>query len=309
MSTSRKKSMGWIKDYADIRDFTPFTNKIPEQSKKRGVKHTVAEMLKQVGLINDAKTKKKAASLPSKADLRQWCSPIENQGEIGSCTAHAVVGMLEYYERKAFGLYTDASRLFLYKATRNLLQWDGDNGAYLRSAVGALALFGVPPEEYWPYDETKFNHEPTAFCYSFAQNYRAISYYRLDPPNTDPKALLLNIKSHLAKKLPLVFGFTVYNSMDEASKTGAIPFPSTKDKVDGGHAVMAVGYDDTKRIKNGDPGSKETVGAILIRNSWGDWGGNGGYLWLPYEYVLQGLADDWWTLIKNDWIETGQFGE
>lgn len=307
MSELKKQGMGWRKDYPDIRDFTPFTKEVPESSKKRGVKHSVSAMLNQVGLTGNKA--KKATKLPAKADLRQWCSPIENQGSIGSCTAHATIGMLEYYERKAFGTHNDASRLFLYKVTRNLLHWTGDDGAYLRSAVGALALFGAPPEEYWPYDEKKFNEEPTAFCYSFAQNFQAISYYRLDGLNTSRTDLLQNIKEHLSKQLPLVFGFTVYKSMDEAASNAKIPFPSQVDKVDGGHAVMAVGYDDTIKIKGKGKGSKETTGAILIRNSWGDWGGMGGYLWLPYEYILQGLADDWWTLIKNEWIETKQFGE
>ncbi len=303
MNKISQKALGWRKDYPDIRDLDPFSNEVPEGSKKRGVQHSVKDMLKEVGF---GITK---ANIPSAIDLRAWCSPIEHQGDIGSCTAHAVVGLLEYYERKAFGIHIDASRLFLYKATRNLLHWTGDDGAYLRTAMGALALFGAPPEEYWPYEEDKFNQEPSAFCYSFAQNYKAISYYRLDSLDTAKAELLLRIKEHLSKKLPLVFGFTVYRSMDEAEDTGCIPFPSKKDKVDGGHAVMAVGYNDKMKIKGKGEGSKETIGAILIRNSWGTWGGNGGYLWLPYEYVLRGLADDWWTLIKKDWVDTGQFGE
>ncbi len=309
METIKQKSMGWLHDYPDIRDFTPLTNIIPVGSQKRGVKSTVKEMLIDVGLLTKNGSRGKTTS-KTKLDLRLCCSPVEDQGDIGSCTAHAVTGLVEYYERQAFGIHIDASRLFLYKATRNLLKWEGDRGAYLRSAIGALALFGVPPEEYWPYDESRYDEEPTAFCYSFAQSYRAISYYRLDPPGVDRKELLLTIKDHIARKLPLVFGFTVYDSIDEAMKTGCIPFPSMKDRVQGGHAVMAVGYDDSIKIKNRDKGSKDTTGALLIRNSWGpEWGGMGGYLWLPYEYVLRGLADDWWTLIKNEWIATGQFGQ
>jgi C1A family cysteine protease len=168
----------------------------------------------------------------------------------------------------------------------------------------------VPPEEYWPYKESHYNLEPTAFCYSFAQNFKAISYYRLDPPETDRSQLLFQIRSHISKGLPLVFGFTTYKSMYEAEHNGGkIPYPHPKDKEDGGHAVMVVGYDDKIKIKGVNENSKETTGAILIRNSWGTWGGNGGYLWLPYEYILKGLAEDWWALIKNEWIETGKFGE
>jgi C1A family cysteine protease len=105
-----------------------------------------------------------------------------------------------------------------------------------------------------------------------------------------------------------MFGFTVYNSITQADATGKIPFPSSTDSIEGGHAVMAVGYDDTIKIKNTKKGSKETTGAILIRNSWGKTWGDKGYGWLPYDYILNGLADDWWSLISKEWVETDQFG-
>jgi len=76
----------------------------------------------------------------------------------------------------------------------------------------------------------------------------------------------------------------------------------------GGHAVVAVGYDDNMKIKNTNPGDVETTGAFLIRNSWGTRWGDGGYGWLPYDYVLRRLAVDWWSLLKNEWIDTGTFG-
>ena len=84
------------------------------------------------------------------------------------------VGLVEYFERRAFGKHIDASRLFLYKVTRNLLNWRGDTGAFLRSTMGAMVLFGVPPEQYWPYRIEEFDKEPPPFCYAFAQNYQAI---------------------------------------------------------------------------------------------------------------------------------------
>jgi C1A family cysteine protease len=144
----------------------------------------------------------------------------------------------------------DASRLFLYKATRELLHWTGDTGAYLRSTIGALALFGVPPEEYWPYKITNVDKEPTAFCYAFANDFRAISYFRLDDASTSPPALITKIKAGLAAGLPCVFGFTVYSSIAQAAKSGRIPFPSKGEKVLGGHAMLVIGYDDTMTIVN-----------------------------------------------------------
>ena len=104
-----------------------------------------------------------------------------------------------------------------------------------------------------------------------------------------------------------MFGFTVYNSISQAGKTGGIPFPTGGEKIEGGHAVVAAGYDDNKIIKNTSPNSIATRGALLIRNSWGKGWGQAGYGWLPYEYVLRGLAVDWWSAVKNEWIDTSHF--
>ena len=104
-----------------------------------------------------------------------------------------------------------------------------------------------------------------------------------------------------------MFGFTVYNSYTQSAISGKIPFPTTGEKIVGGHAIMAVGYDDTLKIKNANNGGSETTGAILIRNSWGTGWGMAGYGWLPYEYVLKGVAQDWWSLLKSEWVDTGAF--
>jgi C1A family cysteine protease len=201
----------------------------------------------------------------------------------------------------------DASRLFLYKVTRNLLHLTGDTGAYLRTAMGAMTLFGVPPTEYWPYDPVRFDEEPPAFCYAFAQNYQAIQFFRLDPYGTSKDVLLSRIKLFLKAGLPSMFGFTVFSSIWDAEDTGKIPFPSPGDRREGGHAVVAVGYDDKLKVKHSSPQGKETKGAFLIRNSWGEKWGESGYGWLPYDYVSYGLAVDWWSLVKSEWIDTGEF--
>ena len=181
-----KLGMGWLPDYPDFRDYTAEQDEVASSPKLLGQKDSVKAMLAKVGCKagKSGWAKPAKVSLPASVDLRAWCSPIENQGSLGSCTANAGVGIVEYFERRAFGKHIDASRLFLYKATRNMLHWTGDTGAFLRSTMGALALFGVPPEEYWQYVVADFDKEPPAFCYAFAQNYQAISYYRLDPPGT-----------------------------------------------------------------------------------------------------------------------------
>lgn len=294
--------MGWMPDYPDFRDHTVTHDAVPPRLKNFGQKDSIAKMLTKAGV-----GKKASVVLPDKADLRPWCSPVEDQGSLGSCTANAGVGMVEYFERRAFGTHINASRLFLYKTTRNMMHWTGDTGAFLRSTIGAMVLFGVPPEEYWPYVIADFDKEPSAFCYAFAQNFQAINYYRLDPPGMKRADLLERIKTNLAVGLPSMFGFTVYSSYTQAGSSGMIPYPAPGERTVGGHAVVAVGFDDKKKIQNNSPGTKATVGALLIRNSWGTGWGEDGYGWLPYDYVLKGLAVDWWSLLKNEWINTGEF--
>jgi C1A family cysteine protease len=294
--------MGWLPDYPDFRDYTIDKKDVAARLEKLGQRDSIRAMLKKVSVEEPVDE-----NLPASVDLREWCSPIEHQGSLGSCTAHAGVALVEYYERRAFGRHVDASRLFLYKVTRNLLQWTGDRGAFIRTAMAAIALFGVPPEEYWPYSIEEFDNEPSSFCYAFAQDYRAVQYFRLDPPDTQKDTLLKRIKSCLASGLPEMFGFTVFSSIEQAGDDGKIPFPGQNERILGGHAVAAVGFDDEIRVKNMTSGV-ETTGAFLIRNSWGTEWGDSGYGWLPYDYVLNGLAADWWSIIKNEWIDTKNFG-
>jgi C1A family cysteine protease len=183
--------------------------------------------------------------------------------------------------------------------------------------MAAMTLFGAPPEKYWPYTTAKpgsvapptadFDMEPPAFCYAFAQNYQSIDYFRLDAPGVTAADLLQTIKTYLAGSMPSMFGFTVYSSYQSSETTGHLPFPCPTESAVGGHAVVAVGYDDAMKINNPSCG-KETTGALLIRNSWGTGWGEQGYGWLPYEYVLRGQADDWWTLFRKEYVDTKKFG-
>jgi C1A family cysteine protease len=282
--------MGWLPDYPDFRDYTSEHEEMSDLISPIGVKAVDLE------------------SLPSSVDLRKYCSPVENQGNLGSCTANAAAGVVEYFENRAFGKYLNASRLFIYKATRNFAKLSGDSGAFLRSTMGTLVLFGVPPEDYWPYTDKApdFDKEPSAFCYAFADNYKGIKYFRHDPPNLSQDEALGSVKKSLAAGIPSMFGFTVYNSISQAAKSGKIPFPCNKETILGGHAIAAVGYDDKLVITNTTCGIK-TTGALLIRNSWGDGWGDKGYGWLPYDYALKGAADDFWSLLQQNWVDTEAF--
>jgi C1A family cysteine protease len=117
--------------------------------------------------------------------------------------------------------------------------------------------------------------------------------------------VLERVKAGLAAGHPAMFGFTVYDSIAQADATGRIPFPGPRERIEGGHAVVAIGYDDKMKIEN--KGGTAIAGAFLIRNSWGAAWGENGYGWLPYEYLTRGLAEDFWSVLKKEWVDTGEF--
>ncbi len=293
-----KVGTGWLAPQPDLRDYTPRHNQITAFSRK----------LKLPSLA--ARPSDRTTARPSNhVDLREWCSSIENQQDLGACTAHAAAGIVEYFERRAFGKHIDASRLFLYKTTRNLMQVTGDTGAWLRETMGALTLCGVPDEKYWPYKVKDFDKEPTGFVYALAENYSTIKYFAHDPQGANLKGteVLSSVKSYLDVGIPAMFGFWGFQSFEDSDKPGDIPYPCKGENAQWGHAVMTVGYDDERKITNLKCNSS-TKGALLIRNSWGKQWGDDGYGWLPYDYVLNGLALDFWSLIDMKWIDTGNFG-
>lgn len=241
-----KQNYGWVPDIPDSRDY-------------------LYSAIKPV------------VKLPKKVDLREDCSDIENQGKLGSCTAQALAGNLEFLDKKIDSLYVDVSRLFIYYNERAIMDTiDYDSGASLRDGIKTLKNDGACHEENWPYVISRFDRKPSLECYAEAKKHPIESYHRL---NNIPEMLAC-----LAEGYPFVFGFTVYESFEspQVKRTGIANMPAEDEVAIGGHAVMAAGYDQTDK-------------RFLVRNSWGIKWGMGGYFTIPFKY-LETLAADFWTI-------------
>ena len=221
------------------------------------------------------------AALPPKVDLRPQCPPVYDQGQLGSCTANAIGAALEFDEmrQKEQGASTP-SRLFIYYNERVIEGTvSSDSGAQIRDGVKSVNQQGAPPETDWSYDISKFAEKPPQNAYADATKHEAILYQRLTQT-------LGQLKGCLASGFPFVFGFVVYESFEsqEVASSGQAPMPQAGEKQLGGHAVLAVGYDESEQ-------------RFIVRNSWGPNWGRSGYFTLPSPYVLQGtLSSDFWTI-------------
>lgn len=231
--------------------------------------------------FRDFKLKLKAPiPVPDKVDMESGFSECYDQDDLGSCTGQAIASVVEYrYLTKGLKLGTP-SRLFIYFNEREMENTiKEDAGAQIRDGIKSIGKKGVCFEDMWPYDISKFAKRPPKKCYTKALDHQAIKYARVDQDED-------SVLQVLAAKDPIVFGFSVYDSLmsKEVASSGILPMPSKKDKMHGGHAVTLVGYDLTKRL-------------FKVRNSWGtDWAQKG-YFWMPFDYVLdESLADDFWYI-------------
>ncbi len=223
-----------------------------------------------------------APGLPAAVSLRPQCSPVLSQGSLGSCTANASCEAMSFLYRRA-ALDPLFSRLFVYYYTRRV---EGtppteDSGAQIRNVMKVLALYGVAFESTWPYLESKFSVEPSDDAFAEASRHRLLFYYRCHD--------LLTIKASLAQGFPVAIGFTVPANMDSApcARTGIVKYPAPSESFVGGHAVLAIGYDNATEL-------------VCFQNSWGGEWGDGGFGYLPYRMFTDGFVQDCWTLRREE---------
>ena len=216
---------------------------------------------------------------PNVVDLRPYCSPIENQGSLGSCTGQAIAGAIELLNKRS-GKHNDISRLFIYYYERLMLGTvNYDSGAYIRDGIKTTNHYGASLESYWPYDIKKFKNEPVAEAKNDALKRKVTRYERVTNFNGCIDAL--------SNGFPVVMGFHVYSSFmtSAVSKNGNMPYPNTKrERLLGGHAVLLVGYNKTRKV-------------FIARNSWGTGWGDRGYFYMPFNVVTNtSMSSDYWVI-------------
>jgi C1A family cysteine protease len=215
---------------------------------------------------------------PNVVDLRKYCSPIENQGSLGSCTGQAIAGAIELLNKRG-GKHNDVSRLFIYYYERLILGTvNYDSGAYIRDGIKATNKYGASLESLWPHDIRKFRQEPITEAKNDALNRKVTRYERVNDFNGCIDAL--------TNGYPIIMGFRVYDSFmsKNVARTGIMPYPNTKrEKLLGGHAVLLVGYDKRKKV-------------FIARNSWGTNWGDKGYFYMPFDIVKPNMSSDYWII-------------
>jgi C1A family cysteine protease len=253
--SNKRHLKGWKKDVADKRDYryrTLYTRPVDE--------------------------------LPESVDLRKDMSAVENQGHVGSCTANAAVGAMEFLKRDrlnrkvlCFTVRRDLSRLFVYYNTRMIEGTvDSDAGASIRNTIKSLANYGVCYSRSWPYMESKFDDKPDDDCYKEGEKYKVAAYYRVE---TMPEIL-----NALAAGYPVAFGALLFDGFNTSARTGIVDSPVPGDVPIGAHAMLISGYNRPEK-------------RLLVRNSWGPEWGLGGYCYMPFSYFSFGdLVDDFWVV-------------
>jgi hypothetical protein len=220
-----------------------------------------------------------AVAQPNIVDLRQYCSPIEDQGQLGSCTGNAIAGAIELLDKRA-GKNLDVSRLYIYYYER-LLEGtiNYDSGAYIRDGMRAVYNYGAPLESLWPYDITKFKMAPNSSATTDGAKRKVTLYQAI--------ANHQGCLDALASGYPVVIGFNVYTSFESATvaRTGVMPYPKTsRERLLGGHAVLLVGYDKTRQV-------------YIVRNSWGTSWGDRGYFYMPFQVIQNTqMSSDFWII-------------
>jgi len=234
------------------------------------------------------------APRPEAVDLREFLAPLSAAESPYASSAAAVLGLVQYFERRALGRRFDGSTSFLHYTARRWAGIAANQPVGLRATLKALVRFGCPPARVWPTDADPAN-DP--FAFGFQREFADLRYIRLDAPGLAGADVLKQMKSFIAAGFACVGGASLPDSLTTA---GEIPYPTRHDAVVGSAAFTVVGYDDAYRIRS-------QKGALRIRTTFGLEWGDAGCGYLPYRYVEERGACDFWTLVKPTWIASREF--
>ena len=273
-------ALGWTRDRPDFRDYTPDHSAVSAKwTRLPRARHSLGP--------------------PMQVDLREYFLPGIDRGLLPLPTACACAMLAEYFERRAHGKAIACSALFLYQTAYRLSQPFGDPGTNIRTTLKALAHFGVPPEDHYPSEENRLGTPPDAFVGGLARRFSPVLYIRIDSRNTPGEKTLEKVRAFLASGFPLVFGFSMPASAVVEKELADIPYRVATDTLRGGQAALAVGYDDRRLTA--------TRGALLVYTPLAPAWGRAGYYWLPYRFIEEQLAVDFWTILRDDWIDSEEF--
>jgi C1A family cysteine protease len=225
-----------------------------------------------------------AAALPSLVDLRPRCPAVYDQGQLGSCTANSWAAAIEFLILNQGLADFTPSRLFIYYNERALENdVSQDTGASISDGAHVVSTQGSPRENLWPYDIKEFAEKPPQHVYQDALKHLV---YGVQQVRQD----LTSMKQMLANGLPIIVGFTVYESFEsqQVANTGIVPMPGYHELPIAGHAALVVGYDDSQR-------------RFIVRHSWGTSWGLQGYFLMPYAYLTNPcFAAEFWSCSRTE---------
>lgn len=270
-------ALGWSPDIVDLRD------------NYGGEEASILMGRPSSGAFSDV--------LPTAVDL---CDDVDDLvgydlQDVDATVAQSILTLIDWQSRRTRGESLRRSCLFLHQMTQRLYGGGGVHGIGFRATFKALRRFGSPPESLWPSKSCRVSVSPESpELYGFSMDFRCLRYVRVDVSDRtifDSTSNLQRVKRVLARGMPCVCGFGV---PDFIERVVCVPFRSALTRILGGAAIIIVGYDDSIRV-GGTSGSQK--GALRFRSCWGESWGDRGFGWLPYEYVNQRMASDFWSVI------------
>lgn len=226
-------------------------------------------------------------------DLREYFPAAPANTQHLASTPAACLALVEYFQGRTMGEGDSYSTMFLEKVTRNMSGASRSASLGIRTTLKAMRKFGVVPQEYWPCTANYRHTEPTAFVYAVSKTLEGFVYFRVDGFRNDGHHQLQSIRAFLQAGFPLVFGTPL---PDREGDQGYIPYVNSLFTSEQGQTFVAVGYDNNRYRR----------GALLVRTNWGQMWGESCYGWLPYDYILGGLAINFWTVLAPSWVASGE---